>query len=134
MEVKILTKEDYNTALNLYCESFNKEKKDITIPLLGELIGLYLNQELIGIAQIDYLNNLFENRRQAIINSFCIKQEYRNQGYGNYLLNNCINYLKKKNINQINITSNKNRVYAHMLYKSNNFETIDTILLKKDLL
>lgn len=133
MEVKILTKEDYNIALELYCQSFNKEKKELTIPLLGELIGLYLNKELIGIAQIDYLNNLFENRSQAIINSFCIKQEYRNQGYGNYLLNSCINYLKKKNINQINITSNKNRVYAHMLYKNNNFEPIDTILLKKDL-
>ena len=133
MEVKLITKEEYKIAANLYYESFNKNKKDITIPLLGDLIGLYINNELIGITQIDYLNNLFENRKQAIINSFCIKKEYRNQGYGHYLLNECINYLKTKHIDQINITSNKNRVYAHMLYKNNNFETIDTIMLKKDL-
>lgn len=133
MNLKLLTKEDYIIAQKLYCESFNKKETNISIPLLGEIIGLYLKNELIGIAQIDYLNNLFENKKQAIINSFCIKKEYRNKGYGNYLLNGCINYLKEKDIKEITITSNKNRIYAHKLYKKNNFQIIDTIFLKKDL-
>jgi len=133
MKVKLLTKKDYTLAQKLYCESFNKDPKDITIPLLGDLIGLYLNNELIGTLQIDYINNILENQKQAIINSFCIKKEYRNKGYGNYLLNEVIKYLQEKNIDKINVTSNKNRVYAHMLYKKNNFEIIDTILLNKNL-
>lgn len=133
MEVKILTKNEYNKAQQLYCESFNKKKQNITLPLIGEIIGLYKNNKLIGIAQIDYINNLLENKKQAIINSFCIKKEHRHKGYGNYLLNECINYLKSKNIDYLTVTSNKNRVYAHMLYKKNNFEIIDTIILKKDL-
>ena len=133
MEVKLLSKKDYNLAQELYCESFNKEKKEITIPILGDLLGLFLNNELIGICQIDYINNLLENQKQAHINSFCIKKDYRNKGYGNYLLNEIIKYLQEKNIDKINITSNKNRVYAHMLYKKNNFEIIDTILLNKNL-
>lgn len=133
MKVKLLSKKDYNLAQELYCESFNKEKKEITIPILGDLLGLFLNNELIGICQIDYINNLLENQKQAIINNFCIKKEYRNKGYGNYLLNEIIKYLQEKNIDKINITSNKNRVYAHMLYKKNNFKIIDTILLNKNL-
>ena len=71
--------------------------------------------------------------KKAIINSFCIKKEHRHKGYGNYFLNECIKYLKDKDIDHLNITSNKNRIYAHMLYKKNNFEIIDTIILKKNL-
>ena len=133
MEIKILPKKDYNIAKELYCDSFNRTPQDLTLSLLGDILGLYLDNVLIGIAQIDYINNLFENKKIAIINSFCIKKEHRNKGYGNYFLNECIKYLKNKNIDKINITSNKNRVYAHMLYKKNNFKIIDTILLTKDI-
>ena len=134
MKVKKIPTEEYEIAKNLYCQSFFKQKKDITIPLLGEILGLYKENELIGMAQIDYLNNLFENKKQAIINSFCIKENYRHQGYGHYFLNECLKYLKEQNIDEITVTSNKNRIYAHMLYKKNNFEIIDTNLLKKNLL
>ena len=133
MEVRLLTENEFNNAQKLYCQSFNKENNSITIPLLGDLLGLFKDTELIGIAQIDYINNILENKKQAIINSFCIKNEYRHQGYGNFLLNECINYLKNKDIDKINVTSNKNRVYAHMLYKKNNFEIIDTVVLNKNL-
>ena len=133
MEVRILNEYEYEIAKELFCKCFNKELKEITIPLLGDLLGLYADNILIGICQIDYLNNLFDNKKQAIINNFCIKNEYRNQGLGNYLLNYCINYLKDKNIDEIIIRSNKNRVYAHMLYKKNDFVEIDTSLLIKEL-
>ena len=133
MEFKLISSNDYKSAMEIYCKSFGKLVKDITIPLLGDLFGLYKDNELIGITQIDYINNIFENKKEAIINSFCIKEEYRNKGYGDYFLNECINYLKSKDIDKISITSNKNRVYAHMLYKKNNFEIIDTVVLKKDL-
>ena len=91
--------------------------------------------EEIKLLQIDanYLNNIMENKQQAIINNFCIKKEFQHKGYGNYLLNECFKYLKNKGINKINLTSNKNRIYAHMLYKKNDFEIIDTCLLSKDI-
>ena len=133
MIIKELPQNDFEEAKKLYCESFHKPYQKTTIKLLGKIIGLYLNDTLIGIAQIDYINNVFENKRIAHINSFCIKEEYRHQGYGNKLLKACTEIIEKENGNMINMTSNKNRVYAHMLYKKNNFEPIDTILLKKDL-
>lgn len=133
MIIKEIPKKDIETAYQLYCESFNKKNSHPTLKPLGNIIGIYLEKELIGMAQIDYLNNTFENKRIALINSFCIKKEYRHQGYGNLLLKECINIAKKNNCQSINMTSNKNRIYAHMLYQKNNFEPIDTILLKKDL-
>lgn len=133
MIVKKIQNTELNLVLDIYNECFNKNSKSIEIPLLGDLFGLYMDNKLIGIIQIDYINNIMENERIAIINNFCIKKEFRNKGYGNFLLNDCIKYLKHKNINKINLTSNKNRVYAHMLYKNNNFNIIDTLLLNKEI-
>ena len=133
MIIKEIPKQEYNIALTIYNECFNKNIKEITIPLSGNLLGLYINNALIGLTQINYINNIMENKKQAIINSFCIKKEYQNKGYGNYFLNECIKYLKKKNINKINMTSNKNRTFAHRLYQKNNIEIIDTTLFNKNI-
>ena len=133
MIIKELEQSDLEEAKKLYCESFHKEYQETTISLLGTIIGMYVENELIGIAQIDYINNIFENKRIGYINSFCIKNKYRHQGYGDTLLKECIKIIENNNGNMINMTSNKNRVYAHMLYQKNNFEIVDTLLLKKDI-
>ena len=93
MEVKILGKENYDEAMKIYALCFEKPKRKIELPLLGDLLGFYIDEELIGIAQIDYINNLFENKKIAYINSFCIKKEYQNKGYGDLFFKKCINYL-----------------------------------------
>lgn len=133
MIIKELPKSELENAKKLYCDSFNKELKETNIKLNGTILGLYLDNTLIGIAQIDYINNYFENKKIAYINSLCIKKEYRHQGYGDQLLKACIQISQEKKADIINLTSNKNRVYAHMLYQKNNFEIVDTILLKKEL-
>lgn len=133
MIIKELPITDIEQAKKLYCESFHKPIPQTTLKALGTILGVYLNEELIGIAQIDYINNIFENKRIAIINSFCIKEHYRHQGYGTLLLKECIKISKNNNCNAINLTSNKNRIYAHMLYEKNDFNPIDTILLNKNI-
>ena len=132
MIIKELPQSDLEEAKRLYCESFHKEYQETTIALLGTIMGIYLDKELIGVAQIDYINNIFENKRIGYINSFCIKKEYRHQGYGDKLLKECIKSIEKNNGDMVNMTSNKNRVYAHMLYQKNDFEVVDTLLLKKE--
>ena len=134
IEVKEILDSDIDIAKDIYCESFDKEKTPTTLPLLGKVIGIYKDSELIGFCQIDYINDIFENKKRAYINSFCIKDNYRNMGYGDKLLKSSIDIIKKDNANYINMTSNKNRVIAHKLYKNNNFEVVDTIIFKKNLL
>ena len=133
MKFQELNEWDLDKAKNIYTESFNKKEKNLSLPILGHILGLYLEEELIGIAQIDFINNIFENKKIAYINSLCIKKEYQNKGYGTILLNNCINFAKQKNANMINMTSNKTRIYAHKLYEKFNFDKIDTQFFKKDL-
>lgn len=133
MIIKELPQEDFELAKKLYCKCFQKSIQKTTIDLKGTIVGMYIETELIGIAQIDYINNVFDNKIIGYINSFCIKEEYRHQGYGDLLLKECIGIIQRNGGNMINMTSNQTRIYAHKLYDKNHFEIVDTILLKKDL-
>lgn len=133
MIIKELPKEDFELAKQLYCECFQKNYQKTTLDLMGVILGMYEQDTLIGIAQIDYINNVFENKKIGYINSFCIKPDYQHQGYGDFFLKECIHIIKNNGGNMINMTSNKNRVYAHKLYEKNDFEVVDTILFKKEL-
>ena len=134
MIIKEIPKEDYNIAMNLYCLCFNKEKKQIELPLLGNLIGLYINNKLVGLIQIDYINNILENKKIAIFNSICIHPDYQNKHLGDKLLKECINKCIQKQCNFINLSSNKNRNIANKMYLNNNFIILESNLFKKDLL
>ncbi len=57
MIVREIEFQELEEAKELYCDSFHKEPTPSTIPFTGKVIGLYLESELIGIAQIDFLNN-----------------------------------------------------------------------------
>lgn len=131
--IRELTDKDLEQAKKIYCESFCKEEIEANLPVAGVLLGIFVDNILIGLVQMDYIYNYFENKKIAYINSLCIKKEYRHQGYGDQLLKFCIKLARDNNADMINLTSNKNRVYAHMLYQKNNFEVVDTVLLKKDL-
>ena len=133
MIITEIPKEDYDTAMKLYCLCFEKEYQKINLNLLGNLIGLYIDNKLIGLAQIDYINNILENKRIAHINSFCIHPDHRNKHLGDTLLKECIKICKQNNCDYINLTSNKNRTIANKIYQNNSFQIIDTRLLKKDI-
>ena len=134
IEIKEVLDNELDIAKEIYACAFEKKIIPTTLPLLGKVIGIYKDSELIGFCQIDYINDIFENKKRAYINSFCIKDNYRNMGYGDKLLKEVIDILKKDNVDFINMTSNKNRTIAHKLYKKNNFEIVDTLIFKKNLL
>lgn len=134
MIVKKLSKEFLNDANCLYCKAFfKKEIKDIKEFDPNNLFGLFIDNILVGLVQIDFIYLYFEDKLIAYINSFCIKEEYQNQGLGDFLLKWCINYCKKNNATCINMTSNSSRIYAHKLYKKNDFNIIDTTIFNKNL-
>ena len=132
--VKELLNKDLDKAYLIYADSFGKEITNSSLTLLGKIIGIYVDNILVGFCQIDYLNDIFANEKRAYINSFCIDSKYRNMGYGDKLLKGCINILEKESINYINMTSNKKRIIAHKLYEKNGFSIVDTCIFKRNLL
>jgi len=131
--LKEIRTEEFEEAKKLYCDSFHKSYVETTLPLSGMLLGLYLDSELIGMTQVDFIHDVFDNKKIAYINNFCIKESFRHQGYGDRLMKECISFFKDMEVDNIQLTSNKNRVYAHQLYQKNDFQVIDTVFLKRDL-
>ena len=134
IEVKEMLDKDIDIARKIYSDSFNKDNTISTLNCLGKIIGIYKDNLLVGFCQIDYINDIFEDKRRAYINSFCIDKNYRNMGLGDTLLKGCISILKNEGIDFINMTSNKSRKIAHKLYKKNNFDIVDTYIFKRNLL
>lgn len=133
MKIKEVEKQDNKKALQIYNECFHLNKKNDNFQPTKNLIGLYQEQELIGICQIDFINNLLENEKIAYLNSFCVTPKEQNKGYGDYFLKEIIQYCKEQKATKINLTSNLKRKYAHQLYQKNNFTIIDTVFLNKNI-
>lgn len=133
MELQEITNEQLEEAKKIYCESFNKNNCSTTFPFLGKIFGLFLGKELIGLVQVDFINDVFNNTKIAYLNNFCIKMGYQNQGYGELLLKKCIEQLKNENVQTIQLTCKKNKIYAQKLYQKYDFIPIDTVFLKKNI-
>lgn len=117
---------DFDIANDIYCECFAKERKEQYLHNAENLFGLYMDDKLIGIVQIDFIPLAFENKRIAYINSFCIKKEFQHKGYSSILLQKCITYIKDNKATVIQLTSNPSRIVANKLYRSFAFNKIDT--------
>ena len=84
---------------------------------------------------------------RAEILDIVIDCNFRNKGYGNILLNNCVDDIKKSNCINITLEVSENNLAAINLYKKNGFkilavrknyyhnnnEYIDAYLMEKDL-
>ncbi len=128
-----LAKKDYQNAFKIYQKCFHREFQKRNYFCFNKIIGLYKNNKLIGVCQIDFIKNSFENQKIAYLNSFCIDPTYQNKGYGNQFLKSIILYCKRNNVDKINLTSNKNRTYAHRLYLKNQFQKIDTTVFSRNI-
>ena len=136
MKVKIFDfedEQDLEKAFQIYQDCFQVKRKEHNLKITTPLLGLYQNENLIGICQINFINNIFENERIAYINSFGISPKEQHQGYGDYFLKEIIQYCKNNKATKINLTSNKNRKHAHKLYIKNNFNIIDTTFFNKNI-
>ncbi len=95
---------------NLYCEerSFSSGHCDIYLHLKSSNIQ-------IGHITISDFH----------LSCFNIKQEYRNKGYGSWLLRYCINKIKKQGQDKVTLDVECNNIKAQRLYNRFGFETED---------
>lgn len=93
-----------------------KNKNNIT----NFIIKLNINDNIIG-----YINTIIKNNI-CTITSFIIKEEYRNNGYGTFLLKKIIRYCLKNNIKKIELddmSDNFNK--ENNIYIKNGFRYIE---------
>lgn len=76
---------------------------------------------------ISYIEYIKENNK-VFLSKLYVDSNYRNKGYGKYMLDDCINYAKNNNINTIYLTVNKYNTPSINIYKHLNFKIIDAVV------
>ena len=126
---------DNTRIIDLFNECFNKNivYHDFNNSNNNIIIVAEIEDTIIGMLEIDFIENNIQNSKYAIINNVCVDNKYRHMGIGKLLLNSAEVICKDNNCSYINLTSNKTRSEAHALYKKENYKIIDTCIFRKDL-
>ena len=89
------------------------------IELGGEIFFIITNNSVIGTAaMIPHKNNQFELAKMTI------KKEYRGNGLSKLLLDQCVEFAKLKNCNEIFLISNDSLKIARQLYDQYGFKQV----------
>lgn len=126
---------DHTTIIDLFNKCFNKNivYHDFNNPNDNIIIVAEIEDTIIGMLEIDFIENTIQNTKYAIINNVCVDDKFRHMGIGKLLLNSAEVICKDNKCSYINLTSNKTRSEAHALYKKENYKIIDTCIFRKDL-
>lgn len=99
---------------------------NLSVDETRELFNGYIgNEELIGIVKAGdnsigiYMVTVDE--KVGWIDNIAILEEFRDQGYGKVLINECINLLKNKQINSIKLLVMSSNTVAYKFYKNYGF-------------
>ena len=113
-DIELCYELDSNTislwSKNQWANEFKKEGvKVLGIFHLDLVIGICVFQVVLDEAQINY---------------FAVNQEYRERGFGSYLMNNLIWRCKKQNINKLLLEVSQKNIIAGKFYNNFNFSTV----------
>lgn len=114
-------------AQKVYEETKNDSNQ---IYILGEVDGV-----AIAHAKITIVPTMYENMNTyAIINHFCVKEEYRRHGIATKMLEEINKISKEMKCKSIKLWSNNIRVPAHSCYKRNDFKIDEASFFSKDII
>lgn len=133
IKVRKITNKDIEDCYNLYMRSYNKNN---SIPKYVNNDVFYvatLDNVIVGMVQVDYIDLPFENEKIAYINSVCVDPNYQGKSIAKKLMVEVLNVCKKDGCNKSILTSNNRKEIAHKLYKSLGYKIYDTNVFVKEL-
>ncbi|MGE5456707.1 MAG: GNAT family N-acetyltransferase [Ignavibacteriales bacterium] len=117
------------TSLEYAKKMFDKNKNDEnTIQIIG-----VLDNNIIAYVRLAIVPTMFEDMNTyAIINHFCVKDEYRRKNIATSLLKEVNKICLSKGIKSLKLWSKNFRIPAHSCYKKFGFETIDAAFFERE--
>ncbi len=126
LQIRPCTLDSLEEIVNLENLSFpdpwnkNMFRSDITSKHI-ELLGLWMKEDLIGYISIMILDD------EASINNLAISPYQRGKGFGHYLMENVLSYLKAKKVIKIVLEVRVGNKAAISLYEHHGFRVVHTI-------
>ncbi len=116
-EVLELVKEVFNVNINH--NKFNLQDNQ-------KILLLKDNNKVIGLTMITLKYDPFKDQKTYYLDYVCIKEEYRHQHLGKKMFDKVIEIALENKINNIELTSNKNRTEARNMYINCGMKIKDT--------
>ena len=134
MGVENLNKNDIDSYIKLIKEIFGYECNKKTIEKLirkSQVLIIKKDEEIVATVTLDERFEYIKNQKYYFVSYFCVKKEYRRQGYASKLFKKIEELVKINNIKYIELTSGNQRREAHYFYKDKNFKIKDTMVFVK---
>ena len=134
-EIRLAFKEDIKNIINMTKKSFVKyqerikykidplleNKDDIYKDILNKYVFVYYHEDtLVATARVTIKDNT------AKLSRICVNPDYQNKGIGSFFLNYIEDYISKKGVSFIGLTTMNNTPYLEKFYKKNNYELLLT--------
>lgn len=122
---------DIDSLKEIYSDAFRKEVSN-NINYTKEDIYVVCNEEkVLGMCMVDYIDDIFIERRTAYVNAVCTHKDYRGKGVATFMLSEIEKIAIEDGCNEIMLTSSKERICANKLYEKLGFNIHDTNVYRK---
>jgi len=129
------TKEDIDVLVSLLKELFEQEvefvfekqvqyraiERLLNSPHFGDIFVSENKQKVVGMVVLLYTFSTALGEVVALLEDMIITKEYRNNGFGDKLLNHTLKIAKAKGIKRVTLLSDKDNEKAHKFYHKNGF-------------
>jgi RimJ/RimL family protein N-acetyltransferase len=116
----------YETQQDRPTDHFSWEIRYATSPPISGYYGIFLDNQLIGYAQLNQ-PNLTKQAHIAYIYNLYVDSDHRGQGYASRLIEYLTNLAKEKtNAERVFVTCNRKNAAAQKLYKKLGFKEFAT--------
>ncbi len=137
IQIKIISKEDILSIIPLLKHINNYTEETVLKARVLEMceqhykcIGVYMNQELIGIAGLWFLTRHYAGR-MIEPDHVIIKETYRNKGIGNKLFDWIHTYAKAHNYEAIELNTFIENMKSHKFYENQGYKKLGLHFVKK---
>ena len=124
---------DIKKVINLIKDTFNISNiPNIELLKNPRFVILKKDDDLTGTSMLTIKYDPIKNIKTLYIDYVCVDKKYQHMGYGKEMFLNIEKIAKEEGIDYLELTSNKERVYAREMYLKLGMEMKDTdIFIKK---
>lgn len=133
VSVRKLKHSDIDVVKDIYASSFEKKVSDFVNYTNQDIYVVCLEDKVVGMCMVNYIDDMFISKRTAFINSVCVDERFRNRGMASFMLSEVEKIITLDGADEIMLTSSSKRKIANRLYKKLGFSIYDTNVFKKKL-
>lgn len=133
MDVRMYEDNDLDEVNEILMEAFNRIKNNFKNDNIKEIVAV-LDNHICGYLILTNVLNPIKNKYYTLIDYVCVSSKYRKMGVGKKLMEYAERICREEGVMYMQLSSSYDKVAAHKLYESCDFQKRESDLFRKELL